>query len=292
MVISKHKSPGERIFDVLNYGIMALVLIVTLYPFWYILICSVSSIQHVMKSNFMLLPDGIHLDAYRQVFRNNLVPTAYGNTLFITVMGTIISMVLSILGAFVLSRSNLPGRKYMTMFVVFTMLFNGGLIPLYLTVRGLGLLNNIWSLILPTCVSTYNMIILRNGFSQIPESLYESASLDGARMTTYLVRILLPITMPTIATITLFYAVSYWNAYFYAIVFIQDKTVWPIQAVLREVIMANMLSNMLYDESLFNIPSETLKNAMIVVAVLPILCVYPFVQRFFVKGIIVGSVKG
>lgn len=292
MMLGKQKTLAERAFEGVNMVIMLLVVLCTLYPFWYIVVCSLSSIKHVMGSNFILWPDGIHLEAYQQVFRNNLVPTAYRNTIFIVVVGTSLSMVLTILGAFVLSRKSLPGRKWMTLFVIITMLFSGGLIPLYLTVKELGLLNNIWALILPTCISTYNMVIMRNGFSQIPDSLYESASIDGARMTGYLLRILLPITMPTLATITLFYAVSYWNAYFHAIIFIQDKGLWPIQAVLREVIMASMLNNLLFDESVFNIPTETLKNAMIVVAVLPIICVYPFVQRFFVKGIIVGSLKG
>ena len=292
MMLGKQKTFMERLFEISNGLIMLLVLVCTLYPFWYIIVCSLSSIKHVMGSNFILWPDGLHLEAYQQVFRNNLVPVAYRNTFFVVLTGTALSMVLTVLGAFVLSRKNLPGRKAMTLFVIITMLFNGGLIPFYLTVRELKLLNTIWALILPTALSTYNMIIMRNGFSQVPESLFESASIDGARMTGYLVRILIPITMPTLATITLFYAVTYWNAYFHAIVFIQDKALWPIQAILREVIMASMLNNMLFDESVFNIPTETMKNAMIVVAVLPIVCVYPFVQRFFVKGIIVGSLKG
>ncbi|MEG2264395.1 MAG: carbohydrate ABC transporter permease [Acinetobacter sp.] len=289
----KHaKAPLETLFDFVNGIIMIFVVIVTLYPFWYILVCSFSSIKHVMGSSVILWPDGLHFEAYQQVFRNSLVPVAYGNTFFVVIVGTVISMVLTILGAFVLSRKNLPGRKQMTLFVVVTMLFNGGLIPFYLTVRGLGMLGSLWSLIIPTALSTYNMIILRNAFSQIPESLFESASIDGATMTVYLVRILLPITVPALATITLFYAVSYWNAYFHAIIFIQDKTMWPIQAILREIIMTSQLNNMLFDDANFNIPTETLKDAMIIVAAAPIICVYPFVQRFFVKGIMVGSLKG
>lgn len=288
----KNKTVPERLFEGVNGIIMVLVIVVTLYPFWYIVVCSLSSIKHVMSSSIILWPDGLHWDAYKQVFRNNLVPTAYRNTLFITVVGTALSMVLTTMGAFVLSRRNLPGRSGLTLFVVLTMLFSGGLVPFYLTVTSLGLNNKIWALIIPSCISTYNMIILRNFFQGVPESLYESAQIDGSRMTGYMVRILVPISLPAMATVTLFYAVSYWNAYFHSIIFIQDKTLWPIQAVLREVIMTSMLNNMLFDEAQFSIPTETLKNAMIVVAALPIICVYPFLQRYFVKGIMIGSVKG
>ena len=282
----------DRIFDYVNIAIMIFVLIVTLYPFWYVIVCSFSSIQHVTTSSFILWPDGLHLEAYEQVFRNDLVPTAYRNTVFITFVGTALSMLLTILGAFVLSRRNLPGRKAMTLFVVFTMLFSGGLVPLYLQVRSLGLLNNLWALILPCALSTYNMIIMRNFFQGVPESLCESASLDGCSMTGYLLRILLPLSLPSIATITLFYAVSYWNAYFYSIIYLSNRELWPMQTVLRQILMTAQFSNMLYDDGSQNLPSEMLKDAMIVITAMPIICVYPFLQKYFVKGILVGSVKG
>lgn len=290
--IGKHENWQDRIFNSITLCIMVIVLVITLYPFWYVIVCSLSSITHVTTSTFILWPDGIHLDAYRQVFRNNLIPTAYGNTIFITLVGTVLSMLMTTLGAFVLSRRDLPGRKSMTLFVVITMMFNGGLVPFYLVVRSLNLLNSLWSLILPCCISSYNMIILRNFFQSVPESLYESASLDGCSLTVYLLKILLPLSMPAMATITLFYAVGYWNAYFYSIIFISERVKWPMQTVLRQILMTTQSSTMLYDNGSQTMPSEMLKDAMIVITALPIICVYPFLQRFFVKGVMVGSIKG
>ena len=203
-LVSQHIviSKKERVFDWVNTVIMLLVIILTLYPFWYVIVASVSSISHVTNSVVLLWPDGLHWDAYQQVFRNNLVPTAYANTIFITLMGTVISMLLTCASAFVLSRKELPGRRLMTLFVVFTMLFNAGLVPFYLLVRDVGLLNTRWSLILPFAVSTYNTIIMRNFFQGVPNALYEAASIDGCSYFKYFLRILLPISLPSIATIT------------------------------------------------------------------------------------------
>ena len=204
-LVSQHIviSKKERVFDWVNTVIMLLVIILTLYPFWYVIVASVSSISHVTNSVVLLWPDGLHWDAYQQVFRNNLVPTAYANTIFITLMGTVISMLLTCASAFVLSRKELPGRRLMTLFVVFTMLFNAGLVPFYLLVRDVGLLNTRWSLILPFAVSTYNTIIMRNFFQGVPNALYEAASIDGCSYFKYFLRILLPIPLPSIARITL-----------------------------------------------------------------------------------------
>lgn len=288
--MQKHAS--ERIFDVVNAIIMVLVLLITLYPFWYVLVGSVSSIGHLVKNGFVLWPDGLHWDAYAQVFRNNLIPTAYRNTLIVTLGGTALSMVLSIMGAYALSLKHLPGRKAITMFFVFTMLFSGGLVPTYLVVSGLGLIDSLWALILPGCVSTYNMVLLRNFFQSVPEDLYEAASIDGETMLGYLVKILLPLSGAAIATVTLFYAVGYWNDYFKSLIYIRDNQLWPMQTVLRQVLQTEQFNTMMYDDSAQNLAAETLKDAMIVISVLPILCVYPFVQRYFVKGVMVGSLKG
>ena len=271
---------------------MILIIICTLYPFWYVIVCSFSSISHVTRSTVLLWPDGLHLESYQQVFRNNLVPVAYSNTLFVTIVGTAISMLLTILAAFVLSRAELPGNKVMTMFVVFTMLFHAGLVPFYLQVRDLGLLNTRWSLIWPFAMSTYNMVILRNYFKSIPNDLYEAAEIDGCTYIGYLLKILLPLSSAAIATITLFYTVGYWNAYFYSILFITDRSKFPIQAILRQILMSNEFNTMMYDDGTQNLPSEMLKCAMIAITALPIICVYPFLQRYFVKGIMVGSLKG
>ena len=286
------RTRGDRVFNVFNSIFMILIIICTLYPFWYVIVCSFSSISHVTRSTVLLWPDGLHLESYQQVFRNNLVPVAYSNTLFVTIVGTAISMLLTILAAFVLSRAELPGSKVMTMFVVFTMLFHAGLVPFYLQVRDLGLLNTRWSLIWPFAMSTYNMVILRNYFKSIPNDLYEAAEIDGCTYIGYLLKILLPLSSAAIATITLFYTVGYWNAYFYSILFITDRSKFPIQAILRQILMSNEFNTMMYDDGTQNLPSEMLKCAMIAITALPIICVYPFLQRYFVKGIMVGSLKG
>lgn len=286
------RSSGERVFDVINIIIMLLVVLCTLYPFWYVIVCSFSSITHVTNSIFILWPDGIHLEAYQQIFRNDLIPVAYGNTLLITILGTAVSMVLTTLGAFVLSRRELPGHTALTVFTVFTMLFNAGLVPFYLTVKEYGLLNSRLSLIFPFAISTYNLVIMRNFFQGVPNALYEAAEIDGSTYTGYFLKILLPISLPSIATITLFYAVGYWNAYFWSIIFLTDRDLYPIQAILRQILMSQEFNTMLYDDAAQSMPSEMLKDAMIVITALPIICVYPFVQRYFVKGIMVGSLKG
>lgn len=283
---------AERAFNIVNAVVLFLIMLVTLYPFWYVVVSSFSSISHLIKNGFVLWPDGIHWEAYQQVFRNELIPTAYRNTLIITIGGTLLSMALTILGAYVLSIRKLPGRTFITMFFVFTMLFGGGLVPTYLVVSGLGLTDTLWALIIPGAISTYNMVLMRNFFQSIPETLYEAAEIDGETMWGYLFRILLPLSGASIATITLFYAVGYWNDYFKSLIYIRDDALWPMQTVLRQVLQTAMFDTMMYDDSAQTMPAETLKNAMIVVSVTPILVVYPFIQRYFVKGVMVGSLKG
>ena len=285
-------SVSDRIFTIVNTVFMLIVLVITLYPFWYIAVASVTSIDHLIGNTFLLWPNGLRWDAYQQVFRNDMIPTAYVNTLFVTVAGTALSMLLSILGAYVLSIRNLPGRTALTFFVVFTMLFGGGMIPYYLIVNYTGLIDTIWSLFVPCCVSAYNVILLRNFFQNVPEGLYEAAMIDGVRPTGYLFRILLPLSTAALATVTLFYAVGYWNDYFTSILFIRNRDLWPMQRILREALLTAQFNTMMYDDARHTQPPETIKNAMIVIAVVPILCVYPFVQKYFVKGIMVGSMKG
>ena len=286
------KSAADLSFDLISTIIMIFVLLVTLYPFWYVLVGSFSSVGHLIKGGFVLWPDGIHLDAYAQVFRNDMIPTAYRNTLIITIGGTLLSMILTILGAYVLSLKNLPGRKFITMFFVFTMLFSGGLVPTYLVVSGLGLIDTLWALVLPSAISTYNMVLMRNFFQSVPDSLYEAASIDGENMVGYLFHFLLPLSGAAIATITLFYAVGYWNDYFKSLIYIRDNKLWPMQTVLRQALQTSQFNNMMYEDAAQTLAPESLKDAMIVVTVLPVLCIYPFIQKYFVKGVMVGSLKG
>lgn len=292
MVMRIKRSPADRAFDAVSAILLAFVLVVTVYPFWNVLVGSVSSIGHIIKNGFVLWPDGFHWDAYRQVFRNDLIPMAYRNTVFVTVVGTAISMALTIAGAYVLSLRKLPGRTAITLFFVFTMLFSGGLVPTYLVVNQVGLIDTLWALILPGAISTYNLILMRNFFESIPEALFEAASIDGETIMGYLVRILLPLSTAAIATIALFYAVAYWNDYFKSIIYIRNNKLWPMQTVLRQALMTAQFNTMMYDDASQTLASETLKNAMIVITVLPIICVYPFIQKYFVKGVMVGSLKG
>jgi putative aldouronate transport system permease protein len=214
------------------------------------------------------------------------------NTIFITVVGTAISMVLTTLGSYVLSKKYLPGRKTITLFVVFTMLFGGGLIPFYMTVRSLGMIDTIWALIFPSAISSYNMIIMRNFLMTIPASIEESAQIDGARHFRILLRIYLPLSLPVMATITLFYAVGYWNAVFNAIIFLNKQDNQPVQVILREVLIQARSDLLQFEDFRLNAPVETVKMALIVVTVAPIIMIYPFLQKYFVKGVLVGSIKG
>ncbi len=286
------KSPADHAFNAVTYMVMTFVLIVTLYPFWYVVVGSLSSMAHLIKNGFVLWPDGLHLDAYAQVFRNDLVPVAYRNTLIVTIGGTALSMLLTIMGGFVLSIKKLPGRTAFTFFFVFTMMFSGGLVPTFLVVSWLGMIDTLLALFVPGAISTYNMILMRNFFQSVPESLYEAASIDGESLPGYVFHILLPLSGAAIATITLFYAVSYWNDYFTSIIYIRNSRLWPMQTLLRQVLQTAQMENMMYDDARKSVAPETLKDAMIVITMIPILCVYPFVQKHFVKGVMLGSVKG
>ena len=230
------KSPADHAFNAVTYVVMTFVLIVTLYPFWYVVVGSLSSMAHLIKNGFVLWPDGLHLDAYAQVFRNDLVPVAYRNTLIVTIGGTAMSMLLTIMGGFVLSIKKLPGRTAFTFFFVFTMMFSGGLVPTFLVVSRLGMIDTLLALFVPGAISTYNMILMRNFFQSVPESLYEAASIDGESLPGYVFHILLPLSGAAIATITLFYAVSYWNDYFTSIIYIRNSRLWPMQTLLRQVL--------------------------------------------------------
>ncbi len=286
------KSPADHAFNAVTYMVMTFVLIVTLYPFWYVVVGSLSSMAHLIKNGFVLWPDGLHLDAYEQVFRNDLVPVAYRNTLIVTIGGTALSMLLTIMGGFVLSIKKLPGRTAFTFFFVFTMMFSGGLVPTFLVVSKLGMIDTLLALFVPGAISTYNMILMRNFFQSVPESLYEAASIDGESLPGYVFHILLPLSGAAIATITLFYAVSYWNDYFTSIIYIRNSRLWPMQTLLRQVLQTTQMESMMYDDARKSVAPETLKDAMIVITMIPILCVYPFVQKHFVKGVMLGSVKG
>ncbi|EGG37692.1 carbohydrate ABC transporter permease [Paenibacillus sp. HGF5] len=285
----------DRIFNVVNYTFLILLVIATLYPLLYVLFASFSDSSQLLANKGLLWkPIGFSLDAYKSVLANPGIGIGFRNTLFIVVFGVIVNLFMTALGAYVLSRKNVMWNKVFMFFIVFTMFFGGGLIPLYLIVKGVGLLDSLWSTILPFAISTFNLIIMRTSFMGIPDSLEESAKIDGANHFTILFRIIIPLSMPVIAVMILYYAVDKWNGWFYASVFIKSRELFPLQLVLREILIANSTESMSAGASAgdrFQI-GETIKYATIMVATIPILCIYPFLQRYFVKGVMVGSLKG
>jgi putative aldouronate transport system permease protein len=284
----------DKLFDVVIYGILIGLVIVTLYPLLYVIFASVSDAGALIAFKGILWrPLGFSLEAYRSVLDNPGILAGYRNTLFIVVFGVTLNLFMTSLGAYVLSRKNVMWNKVFMFMIVFTMFFHGGLVPMYLIVKNVGLLDSLWATIIPFSMSTFNLIIMRTAFMGIPDGLEESAKIDGANHFTILFRIILPLSMPVIAVMVLYYAVDKWNGWFYASVFIKSRELFPLQLVLREILISNSTDSMSTGVSAADRHQigETIKYATIVVATLPVLCIYPFVQRYFVKGVMVGSLK-
>ena len=286
---------SRKVFVVCNSIFLFLMMIITLYPLWLQFITSISHGLEVMKGGVTLLPRNPTLETYKTIVRGELF-MYMRNTIVYTVVGTVINLAMSCLCAYPLARKTFSGRKFFTMLVTFTMFFSGGMIPLYLTVKQFGMMDTIWALVLPGAISTYNMIVIRTAFQSIPDSLIESAQLDGANDLIILWKIVVPLSKATLATMLLFYAVTHWNSYFDAMLYINKKEMYPLQIMLR-----NMLIGDLFNEETaiaganadsFAVTDATLRSAAIIVTTLPILVVYPFVQRYFVKGVMIGGVKG
>lgn len=286
---------SDKVLDVTIHLLLVLMILVTLYPLVFVSFASLSEAsQFVGFKGLLLKPVGFSLDAYRSVFDNPGIWTGYKNTIYILVFGVLLNLVMTSLGAYVLSRRNVLWNKAFMFMIVLTMFFHGGLIPFYLVVRGVGLIDSLWSTIIPFAVSTFNLIIMRTSFMAIPESLEESAKIDGANHFVILFRIVLPLSMPVIAVMILYYAVDKWNGWFYASVFLKDRNLFPLQLTLREILIANSTDSMAQGAGAgdrFQI-GETIKYATIMVASVPILVLYPFVQKYFVKGVMIGALKG
>lgn len=291
----KHATFGSRCFDAANVLFLTLLMIVTVYPIVYVFFASISDAGTLMAHRGILWrPLGLSFEAYTNVFRNPMIAKGYGNTLFVVVFGLAINLLLTALGAYALSRKGLYYRKRIMLFIVFTMFFSGGLIPFYLTVKGVGLVNTLWALIIPQAISTFNLIIMKTSFEAIPDSLEESAKMDGANDFVILFRIILPLSLPVLAVMMLYYGVAHWNAWFHALIFLQDRGQYPLQLVLREILLQGEASSMAVgaSDSEAAMLTVTLKYATIMVATLPILFAYPFLQKYFVKGALVGAIKG
>lgn len=288
-------SGGDRLFGIVNYVVVGIFAVVCIFPLFYVLAYSLTPYEDYLKEPLRLIPREISLVAYKQLWNFPLMKTGFFSTMFVTVVGTSLNLILLCISAYPLSKKNLKGRNIIMFFITFTMFFNGGMIPNYILVKNLHLLDTYWSLILPGAVSAYNLILMRNFVSSIPESLEESAVIDGANPIVVLGRIILPLSKPAIATFTLFHAVGHWNAYFNATLYITNRDKWPLMLIVREMVIESGTS--MIQQGVMQGAEElaqpfTLKMAIIIVTILPIICVYPFVQKYFMKGMLLGSVKG
>ncbi|WP_284645160.1 carbohydrate ABC transporter permease [Paenibacillus silviterrae] len=291
------RSRTDRLFDLVNYSVLSLVFIIVLYPLYFVIIASISDPTFVNSGQITLLPKGITFDGYARIFQDDSILNGYGNSIVYTVVGTAISLLFTLPAAYALSRKDMDGRNLIMYLVTFTMFFSGGLIPTFLLVKKLGILNSMWALILPVAVGPWNLIIARSFFqSTIPDELREAAQIDGCDDMTFFAQIVLPLSAALITILLLFYAVGYWNAYFNALIYIKDKDLYPLQLVLRNILIVNEISpDMMLDveqASKQQAIAGLIRYGVIIVAALPLLIVYPFLQRYFVKGVMIGAVKG
>ncbi|MCI6886672.1 MAG: carbohydrate ABC transporter permease [Lachnospiraceae bacterium] len=275
---------------VLNYLLFIVIGIIMVYPLWYVVMYSFSAPSQSSLDHLYLWPAGFTLENYRYAFSKKILFSGFFNSVFLTVVGTFVNMLFTVMLAYPLSRDNLPGKRYLSAFVIFPMLFNGGMIPTYLVIKGFGLLDSLWSLIASMAVNVYNLLILTKFFKSIPESLIDAAKIDGCGDVLTLVNIVLPLSKASLATISLFYAVQHWNEFLHATIYINTDFRWPLQVVLRNII--DMIANDLNSSGEVFMNPENFKMATIVITVLPIICVYPFLQKHFTQGVMMGSVKG
>ncbi len=288
-------SRNEKIAHFIMLGLLILITLSFLIPFLIVLSTSfISEAEFARRGGYVLFPEAINFGAYEILFgRSKVIMAAYGVTFFRVIVGTALDLLFTIPMAYALAKKDLPGRVPLTIFVFITMVFSGGLIPRFILVDALGMRNTLWSLIFPTLISAWNMLIMRNFFMSLPEELFDAATVDGASPATILIRIVLPLSMPVIATIGLFYAVFHWNAWFDASIYIDKTSLQPMQIILRNLLQTTTMQGM--DQLAFTEnppPAASLRSALIVVSTVPILFVYPFIQRYFVKGIMIGGVKG
>lgn len=294
----KTKKPiGTKIFNIFNYAFFTLLGITTLFPFVNLLAKSLSSEKALVSGKVKLLPVEFQTGTYKFVLGNSQFINAFKVSIFITIVGTLLGLIMTVLIAYPLSKKQLKGRSGLLLYFVFAMIFNGGLIPTYLVMQRLNLINNIWVLILPTLVNVYNMLIMKNYFESLPDSIEESAKVDGASDFRILVQIILPLSKPVLATIALFFAVAHWNSYYNAMIYITRVDLKPLQLYLKELVAStkNTLEQAGYEpdiDGMYNSSPEAVQAASIIAATVPILVVYPFLQKYFVKGVLVGSVKG
>lgn len=305
MLIMLKKTTEDIVVDTIVYIVMIGVLIATFYPVIYQVAMYFSSADAVSRKQVWLWPVGFNFDNYKLVLKHEYIPRSFMNSIFYTVVGTAYSMFLTILGAYALSRKKYFGIDFFMFLIAFTMLFGGGLIPTFLLVRSLGLYGSRWALIIPAAISQYNLIVMRTSMQQIPDSIEESAKIDGANDFIILFKIMLPMCVPVLATISLFYAVGKWNDFFGGLVYLKDKSKYPLQLVARELLISMTdqtlnrativgagSSNTAELEALRNITPASFRAAVVIVVIFPLLIVYPFLQKYFIKGVMIGAIKG
>ena len=290
----KRRTDSDRFFEVINLSLLLLVCLIIVYPIYHLLIVSISDGYAVIRGEVGLLPVGINFTAYRAVLQNPAIPRAYMNTVLYTTVGTAINLIFTTLCAYPLSRKWFYGRNVFTFLIIFTMFFDAGIISNFMVVRSLGLLDTMWAIVLPPAISSWNMIIMRTFFqTQIPDELHESAHLDGAREFTIFLKIVLPLSKPVLATMALFYAVGHWNSWFSALVYLSRSEMFPMQLIMRNIVLSGDTTAMAATVAAdMGIIATNIRYAVVFITMAPILLVYPFVQRYFVKGIMIGSLKG
>lgn len=287
-------SLSERVFNVIVYTILVLVFLIVFFPLMYVVSSSFASAKELAENRFLIIPKKPTLEVYQYIFSTNTFLRSMVVTIGITVVGTVVNLIMTCLMAYPLSRRNLPGRKWIMLAVTFTLVFTGGMIPSYLVVNGLGLIDSYWSLILPGAISSFNLVLVKNFFQEIPESLIDAAQIDGSSEMNTLVKIVLPLSKPALATFTMFYAVGHWNQFMQPLLYINDSRKWPIQILLRQIVLMSQ-SGVGDDDAMppgFILPVKSLKMACIVVSTMPIIMAYPFMQKYFDKGVMAGSIKG
>ncbi|MBO9604471.1 MAG: carbohydrate ABC transporter permease [Paenibacillaceae bacterium] len=288
---------SDRAFDIVVHVLLALLLLVVLYPLLYIVSASFSDPYAVTNGQMLLWPVGFTWEGYDKIFASDDIWNGYKNAIVYTLVGTTVNVVLTIMAAYPLSRSNFMARNFFMSLFAFTMFFSGGLIPLYMVVKALGLLNSMWALIIPSAVSIWNIIVARTYFQMsIPNELYEAAQIDGCRNFRYLLSVVLPLSKPIVAVLVLFYGVGHWNKFFDALIFLNDEDKYPLQLILRNILIKNMLSEQMLDQftdfAEQDRIAEVIKYGLIVVSSVPMLVIYPFVQKYFIKGVMIGAIKG
>ena len=281
------------LFDIIIFIILFLTIVVMLYPFLLIVASSLSDPVLVMQNKVGIFPKGFTLQNYKMIFQKNDIWLSYWNTICYTVVGTVIGLVLTVLTAYPLSRSKFVGKKKFSMLIAFTMIFTGGMVPNFMVIRSLNWLDTIWAVTVPGCMSAYYLIVTRTFFEAIPASIEESARIDGANDFQILGRIILPLSGPILATLTLFYAVAHWNSFFGPLIYLNSKSKFPLQIMLRSMLIEGNVADFAGQVDTGNLMVATsIKYTCIVVTSLPIICVYPFLQKYFVKGVMIGAVKG